>query len=240
VGDELDLLFHEDRVSRIVELRQYTLKPGRRDALIDLFEREFVESQEAAGIDLIATFRDAGDPDRFVWLRGFPDMAARAKSLAAFYGGAVWKAHREAANATMVDSDNVLLLRPAGEGLDFARGMERAGRGATALPSECVVAAICSLAVPASGSLVDACREALPARCAAARAKLLAAFVSEPSANNFPALPVREGENVFAFFARFAEAPAMRAIALPPELQRALTRPAAILHLEPTARCARL
>ena len=31
----------------IVELRQYTLHPGQRDVLIDLFDREFVESQEA-------------------------------------------------------------------------------------------------------------------------------------------------------------------------------------------------
>ena len=30
----------------IVELRQYLLKPGMRDVLIDLFDREFVDSQE--------------------------------------------------------------------------------------------------------------------------------------------------------------------------------------------------
>ena len=35
--------------SPIVELRQYTLHPGQRDTLIDLFDREFVESQEAPG-----------------------------------------------------------------------------------------------------------------------------------------------------------------------------------------------
>ena len=58
-------------MSRVVELRQYTLKPSRRDVLIDLFEREFVESQQAQGIDIIGTFRDASDADRFVWLRGF-------------------------------------------------------------------------------------------------------------------------------------------------------------------------
>jgi hypothetical protein len=39
-------------------------------------------------------------------------MASRKAGLAAFYGGPVWQRHREAANATMVDSDDVLLLRP--------------------------------------------------------------------------------------------------------------------------------
>jgi hypothetical protein len=37
-------------------------------------------------------------------------MEARRASLQAFYGGPVWRAHRDAANATMIDSDNVLLL----------------------------------------------------------------------------------------------------------------------------------
>src|SRR5437868_9734879 len=97
----------------IVELRQYKLHPGKRDVLIDLFDREFVESQEALGMKVIGQFRDLDNPNRFVWLRGFRDMPSRAQLLKDFYGGPVWKAHREAANATMIDSDNVLLLRPA-------------------------------------------------------------------------------------------------------------------------------
>src|SRR6476646_3740343 len=98
---------------QVLELRQYTLRPGQRDVLIDLIEREFVESQEALGMTLFGQFRDLDDPDRFVWLRGFADMPARATALAGFYDGPVWRAHRDAANATMLDSDNVLLLRPA-------------------------------------------------------------------------------------------------------------------------------
>src|SRR6478672_4727400 len=97
----------------VLELRQYTLKPGQRDTLIDLFERHFVESQEAAGMTLVGQFRDRRRPDRFVWLRGFPDMEHRHQALEAFYGGPVWSAHRSAANGTMVDSSDVLLLRPA-------------------------------------------------------------------------------------------------------------------------------
>ena len=78
----------------IVELRQYTLHAGQTDLLIDLFEREFIESQEALGISVIGQFRDHDDPNRLVWLRGFPSMAARGAALAAFYGGPVWQAHR--------------------------------------------------------------------------------------------------------------------------------------------------
>src|SRR5215203_6505977 len=98
----------------IVELRQYTLHPGKRDVLIELFDREFVETQEAVGMSIIGQFRDLDDPDRFVWLRGFDDMPRRAQALGCFYGGPVWKAHKDQANATMIDSDDVLLLRPVG------------------------------------------------------------------------------------------------------------------------------
>ena len=61
----------------VIELRRYTLRPGQRDVLIELFDRELVESQEATGMRILGQFRDLGDPDQFVWVRSFPDMAVR-------------------------------------------------------------------------------------------------------------------------------------------------------------------
>ncbi|MBV8750263.1 MAG: NIPSNAP family protein, partial [Candidatus Eremiobacteraeota bacterium] len=104
----------------VLELRQYTLHPGARDTLIDIFEREFIESQEEAGMQIIGQFRDLHDPNRFVWLRAFPDMRTRREALASFYGGPAWRANRDAANATMIDSDDVLLLRPLTPSMNFA------------------------------------------------------------------------------------------------------------------------
>jgi hypothetical protein len=94
----------------VIELRRYTLHPGQRDVLIELFEREFIEPQEALGMSVTGLFRDLDHPDTFTWLRGFADMDARRHALEAFYGGPVWARHRTAANATMIDSDDVLLL----------------------------------------------------------------------------------------------------------------------------------
>src|SRR5690349_19354884 len=101
-------------MDQVVELRQYTLRPGQRDVLIELFDRELVEPQETEGMAILGQFRDLDRPDRFVWLRGFPDMPRRADALTRFYRGPVWKAHSSAANATMVDVHDVLLLRPVG------------------------------------------------------------------------------------------------------------------------------
>jgi NIPSNAP len=99
--------------SPIVELRQYTLYSGQRDREIALFEHSFIETQEAVGIAVIGQFRDVVDPDRFVWLRGFPDMDKRLAALQAFYGGPVWRTHHDEVDEMIIDSDNVLLLRPA-------------------------------------------------------------------------------------------------------------------------------
>ena len=118
-------------LSPIVELRRYDLVPGSRDTLIDIFDRRLIEGQEAEGMTIIGQFRDLDDPDSFVWLRGFADMETRRKALDGFYSGPVWLANRDAANATMLRFDNVLLLRPAtadgGFALDVA---DRPPRGA--------------------------------------------------------------------------------------------------------------
>lgn len=141
--------------SSIVELRRYTLHPGQRDTLIELFDREFVETQETAGMRVIGQFRDLDDANRFVWLRGFADMAARAAGLDAFYGGPVWQTHRDAANATMVDSDDVLLLRPAwlGAGID-SDTPARATPGSTAQPAGLLDVSVFPLRAPASDELL--------------------------------------------------------------------------------------
>jgi NIPSNAP protein len=190
------------RWSPIVELRQYTLHPGKRDELIDLFEAEFVETQESAGMSVIGTFRDLDDPDRFVWLRGFPTMESRADSLAAFYGGPVWRRHRDAANATMIDSDDVLLLRPATACAGCAPASERSA-GSAAVDWGIVEALLLTLRVPATTEAAARLTDEVATRVTAAGGSPLASFVSEESENTYPALPVRAGEHVFVAFAGY-------------------------------------
>jgi hypothetical protein len=195
----------------VVELRQYTLRPGQRDVLIDLFDREFVESQEADGMAIVGQFRDLDDTDRFTWIRGFASMPARARALASFYGGPAWKAHSAAANATMIDSDNVLLLRPVTARSGFpppAAARPPAGHGRAA-PSHTPAAPSRVLVTlyyrdrPFDQAFADFFdRQARPVLTEAG-ATPLACLQTEHAENTFPALPVRTGENVFAWLARF-------------------------------------
>lgn len=190
----------------VVELRQYTLHPGQRDVLIELFEREFVDPLEQAGMTVMGQFHDLDRPDRFVWMRGFADMYRRAQGLAAFYGGPVWHAHREAANATMIDSDNVLLLRPARYGAGIALGTRR--RTTRSAPAPCdgrIVVTINPLARPADARRVAYFETLIAPALEDAGARVLGYYVTEASLNSFPRLPVREGEHVFVWFTAFAD-----------------------------------
>jgi quinol monooxygenase YgiN len=231
----------------VAELRQYTLHPGRRDELIALFEREFVESQEAAGMQLLGQFRDLDAPERFVWLRGFPDIQARARALAAFYDGPVWRAHRDAANATMVDSDNVLLLRPAAPASGFVLARDRSAADAPLRAAGLVVATLYAFDAEVDLDFLDFFARELRPAFAAAGAPCIASFVTETAANTFPRLPVREGEHVFAWFARFrdeaAHAAYRAALVAQPRwrelavaLGRHLQGPPEVLRLAPTPR----
>lgn len=188
----------------IVELRQYTLRRGQRDVLIDLFDREFVETQEALGIAILGQFRDLDDPNRFVWLRGFDDMRGRAEALGRFYGGPVWKAHSQQANATMTDSDNVLLLRPVTARSGFPPAATRPPVGHTTSPSSLILVTLYHRDRPFGAAFADFFDRQMRPVLTETGAPPLAYLQTEHAENTFPALPVRTGENIFVWFARFA------------------------------------
>src|SRR5260370_6011392 len=188
----------------VLELRQYTLHDGTRERLIQLFENEFIESQEALGIRVIGPFRDLEDSNRFVWLRGFPNMDERSRMLSAFYDGPVWRAHRDAANGTMIDSDNVLLLRPThGPGNSaVTNGLDMGLLHRDAL----VVANIHYVDSCAIKAFTQFFEETMNPTLTITGGPVIAAFFNEAATNNFSRPPFREGETVFIWLAAFPDA----------------------------------
>jgi len=231
-------------VSEVFELRQYTLRAGQCDTLIALFESTLVEPQNAVGAHVAGTFRDLDDPDRFVWLRGFRDMRMRQEALGAFYGGPVWHANRAAANATMLDSDNVLLLRAVGPVPKF-------GSRSTALGAESFIGAtIYYLGCADTTQFAGFFEQSVLPHLEAAGAEPIVRLVTEEAANNFPRLPIREHDRTFiclsrwanlstenAFVARFSTLSGWRDSA-PESVLPALMRKPERLRLMPTSRSA--
>jgi hypothetical protein len=202
----------------VLELRQYTLHPGTRETLVRLFDEHLVDGQEEHGIQVVGQFRDLGQPDRFVWIRGFESMEARTAALEGFYSGAVWQAHAAQASATMADGSDVLLLRPVDAEAGFAHDPGRRPRRFAAErrgEAGFVVAMIHSFARPLAEDDPFHARfraEVAPA-LAVTGAPLLAELVTETAPNPFRRLPVREGEHVFVWFAAYPDRATERASA---------------------------
>ena len=225
----------------VVELRRYTLHPGRLPELLAVFERHLIQPQEDSGMVVGGTFRDQDDPSSFTWLRGFADHEARVRALEAFYGGPVWARYSDEANATMVDSDDVLLLRPTQpphppppavprNGPDGRPGQERVLLGTHGLSAD-------------AGAVDD---WFAATGCLALEATLgvrVAAWRTDPTPNGFPRLPVRD-ERALAWLAVFpdmlARAGAVARLATA-EVGRELDRRSTwrrTLRLSPTVRSA--
>jgi hypothetical protein len=227
----------------VLELRQYTLRRGQRETLIELFENKFIEPQRAAGASVIGTFRDLDDPDRFVWIRGFKDMIVRQAALEAFYKDPVWLANRAAAAATMLDTDNVLLLRPAAAGQGITTPATRHTDTRSVIVA--TIHYLGDVESPAFSHFFD--RTILP-QLAAAGVYPIARLVTEESPNNYPRLAIRDRERVFVWlghwtsesaaesFAAHAPLPSGWRDGAPEALLPALMRKPEQLRLSPTRR----
>jgi quinol monooxygenase YgiN len=236
--------------SPIIELRQYTLRAGQRDAFVEIFER-LIEDVEMAGAEMVGQFRDLDDPDRFVWVRGYRDMETRRRALTTFFGGPVWKANREAVNALLSDASNVLLLHPAyaQSGFLVDAPTRRPPRGPRTLSQRgLVVATIYYFDAPVPPDFLAFFTSKLEPVLFESGAQVLASFATEESPNDRPQHPIRANEHVFVWFALFADEAAHRHCVeltsesprwqreLMPELDRRTIGPPETLRLRPTLR----
>jgi len=136
-----------------------------------------------------------------------------------------------------------LLLRPARPSSAFALTGPRAPRGSDAPAPGIVEATILELGSTADENEVLSFFELAVAPCVEAEGgTILGYFLTEPSRNDFPKLPVREDVNVFVFFSGFADSAFHAAGREVSEASRAvceapgLSSPPRVLHLEPASR----
>ena len=147
----------------------------------------------------------------------------------------------------MIDSDNVLLLRPAWPGA--ASELPHHARpepGATGTAAGVLDATVFYLHEPATPALLDYCRHRMAPTLQRGGARALAWYCTEASPNTFTRLPVREGEHVLLGLALFSDAAALQAFTdsgawardVAPGLGPWLARAPETHRLQPTARSA--
>lgn len=112
---------NERKNFKVIELRNYLLKPKVRDKFRDYFKNHFVDSQNALGGYVLGQFTVKAKDNNFFWVRGFENMKTRSRFLPEFYYGETWKRFGSAANEMMLDSDNVYLLKPLDESQTFRK-----------------------------------------------------------------------------------------------------------------------
>jgi hypothetical protein len=224
------------RDAPVVELRRYVLRLGGFQALVNLFEQHLIAGQREAGILLGGIFAEEGRPDRFVWWRGFAGMQERRRALEAFYQGPIWASFAGRANATMVDSEDVLMLRPT-----RPQHREPPPRHPTTAGGD----AVATMIVRHSGD-TDVERwltTELHARLEGTFGYRVATWRTEPAHNTFPRLPVRT-EPAFVASATFSSATDRDTVLTrhAPALQQLLTEQLGrrlheleLMRLQPTA-----
>jgi len=180
----------------LIELRQYVIAAGRCERMVELFDTYLATAQDELGLPILGHFRVSGDPDRLVWLRGFADMHTRPERLGAFYGGPVWTAHGTEAIALVKGYDNVQLLRESAPGSGIEVDLAARPGGVGEADGKTILATTYRLSASPDAAFIARCTQILAAH------HPLGTYVTDPAPNNFPALPIREGEHLFTWFGR--------------------------------------
>jgi heme-degrading monooxygenase HmoA len=94
----------------IVEMRTYTLKPGKREKFLEIFRTKSMPAHAEIGMRILGPFLSIEDPDVFFFMRGFPDLAAREPMKARFYEGELWKRELENLLMPMIEKYEVVLV----------------------------------------------------------------------------------------------------------------------------------
>jgi hypothetical protein len=175
---------------QVIEFRRYTVKAGEREHFAEYFESYFPEAFQQMGAIAFGQFFERKNPVMYTWMRGFKNTDARAVINAGFYYGPLWREHAFTMNSLMVDSTNVLLLRPLNP-----------DRGVVVLPSVDPVAeskgaqgVVVAQIFAVKANSVDAFAQQAEATFAgyrAAGAREAGVLVTLDTPNNFPQLPVR-------------------------------------------------
>jgi hypothetical protein len=97
-------------MARIVEMRTYKLKPGKRAAFMDMLVNRSMPEHDRIGMKIVGPFVSVEDDDTCFFMRFFPDLASRDPMKSAFYDGPLWKNELEAIAMPMIEKYDVVLI----------------------------------------------------------------------------------------------------------------------------------
>ena len=95
----------------LFELRQYRVRPGRRDEWVRLMDDVIIPFQVAKGMTIVGTFVAEEDPDLYVWIRRFQDESERQRLYEAVYESEHWKTAIAPRTAALLGDERMMVTR---------------------------------------------------------------------------------------------------------------------------------
>ncbi len=93
------------------ELRQYRMRPGKRDEWIRFMEEEVIPFQIARGMVVVGSFAGAEEEDLYVWIRRFDSEEEREQIYAAVYESDYWKNELDPKVPELIDRTKTVITR---------------------------------------------------------------------------------------------------------------------------------
>ncbi|MFN2232221.1 MAG: NIPSNAP family protein [Anaerolineae bacterium] len=93
------------------ELRQYRVKPGKREEWVELMEKEIIPFQIAQGMVVIGSFVGEQEEDLYVWIRRFENEAQREALYQRVYESDYWKNEISPRVGDMLDRERIVVTR---------------------------------------------------------------------------------------------------------------------------------
>jgi hypothetical protein len=91
-------------------MRTYKTKSGRRADFLEVFRSRSIPAHTGIGMKILGPFLSVEDPDTFIFMHGFPDVASRETMKAKFYEGELWKSELEDVLMPMLEKYEVVVV----------------------------------------------------------------------------------------------------------------------------------
>lgn len=189
---------------KVIELRNYLIRPEQRDNYIDAFESKLIDTLNLMKNYVLGQYRVKDAKDHFVWIRGFDDMPSRKVALKNFFASEFWTRNQSIPGKYLVNYMNVYLLRPfdisSGKGdssITFKTQWFGRQKGLAVIDFY-----IANDRLP---QMIDFVKNKYDSIMRAAGVKNISYWVSEPEPNNFPDLPAFQDKNLLVSISFFKD-----------------------------------
>ena len=93
------------------ELRQYRVKPEKRQEWVELMETKIIPFQISQGMVVIGSFVGEQEADLYVWIRRFESEEQRQALYARVYESDYWKNDISPQVGDMLDRERIVVTR---------------------------------------------------------------------------------------------------------------------------------